>query len=584
MEYLVLLLVVLASILVSDGLSLVDVCKNEDIKKALTRDGAVTVRTPSKSRNSNCQPSFVVPANFTLDISIVSEYVPKKTFGTEQHCVKVKLGGSERVLDCSPDGSGIFSMKSYTKVIYRSPLRSVPLSALVDFPTWDTNFRVMLELRSPLNSSWSFDPSVTRVLVEESQITLTCPHDNERLIPKVLHDGVADKESKEIHLINAKMSDSGRYVCDYGDKKDNKVDAVTNIYRVVVAGRELLTSQREIFNASVGDRFALYCSAQFYVGSMREMPASDWDRIHDILAAQYRERLNPTPNWLSLHRISWSDITDVNNPLRVTEATGNLSLHTNDVPGTPATPVDASGDLVNVGDISTPYFALSKIVDLVIKEEDEGKTLTYQCYYDDQNTDITGGIPSSHVKVHVNAAEPLIDIELSPTTIAIVVVALVLLVLFISGIAVCCVRGLPGRGANKLREDNPLARSNGWAQRAETEPFTESAPSPITPTQNGVLYQPRGPDPHGLDDDDHRSGSPNGDVFFGSTFSASPPKLPSPNANGAPYTSGHPKWPSSSRDSRQRSFSDTDGDHDVSLSNETYGVLLKSPNNVAVAT
>jgi len=567
--------------------STIDICQTANINNALDNDGVVTIRTPSSSER-NCKPSFDVPAGYTLDISIVSAYVPTKTIGTEQHCVKVKFNGNEKVLDCSPDGSGLFSMKTYTKVIYRNnPLTTVS-KASVEIPTWTADFRIMVELRPPLVSSWSFDPSVTHILVEESQTTLNCPRKNERLIPRIYHDGTFDKESENVHFLDARTSDSGVYKCDFGDKKDNKVDAVTDHYRLVVAGKELLTSQKEIVNASVGDRFPLYCSVKFYVGSMKGMASSDWDFLHAILAAQYREDASFIPPWLSRDRLSWIDITDTNNPRLIAEATGNLSLHTNDASGSSSPDgSDNSGDLINLGDISTPFFALSKIIDLVVKKEDAGKTLTYRCHYNDANSAIIGGIVASHVKVHVNAlptSPPLIDIDLSPTQITIIAIVGVFFLLVVVGISYCCIRGLPGRGKNRLREDNPMNRSNGWPFRAETEPLNGAIPSPTTPNHEGVLYQPRGPDPQGPEDDNQRIGDcglPNGQVFFGSSFSSSPPKLPSPNANGAPYSNG---FSSLSRGSLRRSFSDTEGDHDVSLNNDTYGVVLKSPNSVVVAT
>ena len=205
-----------------------------------------------------------------------------------------------------------------------------------------------------------------------------------------------------------------------GSSLPMQVDAVTDHYRLVVAGKELLTSQKEIVNASVGDRFPLYCSVKFYVGSMKVrlnrrrlttrytvssasicnprsyyyiqgMASSDWDFLHAILAAQYREDASFIPPWLSRDRLSWIDITDTNNPRLIAEATGNLSLHTNDASGSSSPDgSDNSGDLINLGDISTPFFALSKIIDLVVKKEDAGKTLTYRCHYNDANSAIIG--------------------------------------------------------------------------------------------------------------------------------------------------------------------------------------------------
>ena len=48
-----------------------------------------------------------------------------------------------------------------------------------------------------------------------------------------------------------------------------QVAAITSAYRLVVAEKSLLTSQREIVNASVGDKYPLYCSVKFYVGDMK---------------------------------------------------------------------------------------------------------------------------------------------------------------------------------------------------------------------------------------------------------------------------------------------------------------------------
>ena len=133
---------------------------------------------------------------------------------------------------------------------------------------------------------------------------------------------------------------------------------------------------------------------------VQEMKSSDWDRIHGILSAQYREDSSPIPPWLSLDRVSWIDVTDTNNPRLVAVATGNLSLHTNDASGSSSSSDDGSGDLINVGDISMPYFALSKIIDLAVREEDAGKTLTYRCHYDDMDSAIIGALISFHTPIY----------------------------------------------------------------------------------------------------------------------------------------------------------------------------------------
>ena len=64
--------------------------------------------------------------------------------------------------------------------------------------------------------------------------------------------------------------------------------------------------------------------------------------------------------------------------------------------------------------------------------------------------------------IHVKSAEPLILIDISPTQIAIIVISSVFILLVIIGIAVCCLRGLPGSGKNSLRRDNPFKASHGW--------------------------------------------------------------------------------------------------------------------------
>ena len=46
-------------------------------------------------------------------------------------------------------------MNAYTKVIYRSPPSAKPTHVSVQIPTWTTDFKVMLELRSALLSSWT---------------------------------------------------------------------------------------------------------------------------------------------------------------------------------------------------------------------------------------------------------------------------------------------------------------------------------------------------------------------------------------------------------------------------------------------
>ena len=91
-----------------------------------------------------------------------------------------------------------------------------------------------------------------------------------------------------------------------------------------------------------------------------------------------------------------------------------------------------------------------------------------------------GGIRSNDVEVHVDAlptSPPLIDIDLTPTQIAVIVICLVFLILIIAAIVICCLRGVPGKGSNslrknnpflnRLRRDDPMEGSNGWAHRAE---------------------------------------------------------------------------------------------------------------------
>ena len=57
---------------------------------------AVIVRTPSSSEK-DCKPTFGIPPNYILDVSIMSENVPKRSgavFGGPEHkCVKIKVGG-----------------------------------------------------------------------------------------------------------------------------------------------------------------------------------------------------------------------------------------------------------------------------------------------------------------------------------------------------------------------------------------------------------------------------------------------------------------------------------------------------------
>ena len=94
----------------------------------------------------------------------------------------------------------------------------------------------------------------------------------------------------------------------------------------------------------------------------------------------------------------------------------------------------------------------------------------FVCYDVHNRVIFIGGIVASHVKVHVNAlptSPPLIDIDLSPTQITIIAIVGVFFLLVVVGISYCCIRGLPGRGKNRLREDNPMNRSNGWPFRAE---------------------------------------------------------------------------------------------------------------------
>ena len=97
------------------------------------------------------------------------------------------------------------------------------------------------------------------------------------------------------------------------------------------------------------------------------------------------------PPWLSLSQLAWLDVTEPSNPTPVQDVTGNLSLHTDDAFAGSSTASGGGGggtDLIKVDDIVTPFFELSKIIDVVVKEEDQGKTLTYLCQY--ENSHVTG--------------------------------------------------------------------------------------------------------------------------------------------------------------------------------------------------
>ena len=69
-----------------------NICDSSGIDSALTRDGSVIVRTPSGSEDDACQPEVTIPANYTLDVSIVSTNVPKRTLGGPEHkCIRVTV-------------------------------------------------------------------------------------------------------------------------------------------------------------------------------------------------------------------------------------------------------------------------------------------------------------------------------------------------------------------------------------------------------------------------------------------------------------------------------------------------------------
>lgn len=548
------------------GVDVIDICDLQKIKTVLNEKGVVTVRTPSSSEKDACKPTFEVPPNYTFDVSLVSSGVPKKSPGTQEKCINVEFPGQNRELDCSTDSSGFFTMASNKQVIYRNKPRATSAQAVIHVPLWNTDWKFMLQLNEPSKSTWSLDSSVTRVVAEGAETTFRCPHPNERLIPRILFDDkLAEGTNSLLHRLNVKKSESGLYTCDFGDTKDNKVKAISDVQRMVVAERTLLaradlTHENKIVNASADDVHDLYCSAKLFVGSMKGITSSEWDNINAILAEINRGD-SKRPPWLSLDRLSWIDLTDETNPFRLIDVTGNLTFHTNADPG-----ARAGGDLIFVPDIQNSYFEMTSIATIVIKDDHEGRTLHYRCAYNDENAGVGGSIAPGYIQVHVPTVPSIIDLlseKFSPAIIATIVIVSVTFILLVVGIACCCVRGLPGRGKNVMRDDNPLAGTNGWTVRAE----------PTTPTQDGVLFQPRGPSPRGIDDDN--SGPSNGEVVF---VSSSPP-LPSPNADGAPFSSGRHKWSPLSQ-----SESDTEGDHDVSLSNDTYGVVYRPPNAVVVAT
>ena len=85
------LTLLLCNISSPEGSAVIDICEKPKIKTALERDKIVTVRTPSGSEE-DCRPTFTIPANHTLDVSIVSGRVPKRSLGgPEHHCVKVRV-------------------------------------------------------------------------------------------------------------------------------------------------------------------------------------------------------------------------------------------------------------------------------------------------------------------------------------------------------------------------------------------------------------------------------------------------------------------------------------------------------------
>ena len=73
------------------------------------------------------------------------------------------------------------------------------------------------------------------------------------------------------------------------------------------------------------------------------------------------------------------------------DATGNLSLHTDHNSGDSGNGGEGGADLINVGDIGTPYFAISKIIDVVIEKKHAGTTRKYYCNYNDEDRSIIGG-------------------------------------------------------------------------------------------------------------------------------------------------------------------------------------------------
>ena len=91
LRFIATLTLLLSNISSPEGSAVIDICEMTEIKSVLERDKIVTVRTPSGSEEG-CKPTFTIPANYALDVSIVSGRVPKRSFGgPEHHCVKVRV-------------------------------------------------------------------------------------------------------------------------------------------------------------------------------------------------------------------------------------------------------------------------------------------------------------------------------------------------------------------------------------------------------------------------------------------------------------------------------------------------------------
>ena len=91
LRFIATLTLLLSNISSPEGSAVIDICEMTEIKTVLERDKIVTVRTPSGSEEG-CKPTFTIPANYALDVSIVSGRVPKRSFGgPEHHCVKVRV-------------------------------------------------------------------------------------------------------------------------------------------------------------------------------------------------------------------------------------------------------------------------------------------------------------------------------------------------------------------------------------------------------------------------------------------------------------------------------------------------------------